>query len=90
MDQGENLSKLKRGRSAYKAQLIDNLMEKGTRAKDINARKNRISQMAYLHQASIRSQLDLSKVAFNEIEKANKLDLEKKEFLKKLPKKEDN
>ena len=55
LDQDCNMDKLKRGRSAYKAQLVESIIEKGSRGKEINERKNRVAQMAYLSQAGIRS-----------------------------------
>ena len=87
LDQDENMHKLRKGRSAYKAKLVDSIIEKGTRCVAINERKGRLAQMAYLNQAGIRSQIDSSHMAFTDLERANKLELEKKDFLKKLPKK---
>jgi len=78
-----------RGRSAYKVKLAESIVEKGSRAQNINERKSRMAQMAYLNQAGIRSQLDQSHMLFNDLEKGNKIELEKKDFLKKIPKKED-
>jgi hypothetical protein len=46
MDQGENLQKVKRGHSAYKRQLVDRIMEKSIRGRDISERKYRVSEQA--------------------------------------------
>ena len=46
LDHQENLKKLRRGQSAYKRHLIEKLIEKGDRAKDIAIRRNRQSDMA--------------------------------------------
>ena len=46
IDHHENIKKLKRGQSAYKRHLIERLIEKGDRAKDIAYRRNRMSDMA--------------------------------------------
>ena len=46
LDHQENLKKLKRGQSAYKRHLVERLIEKGDRAKDVAQRRNRMSDMA--------------------------------------------
>jgi Na+-transporting NADH:ubiquinone oxidoreductase subunit NqrA len=46
MDQGENLLKVKRGHSAYKRQLVDKIIEKGIRGRDISERRYRVSELA--------------------------------------------
>jgi len=46
LDQQENARRLKRGQSAYKRHLIEKLIEKGDRGKEIQSRRNRLSEMA--------------------------------------------
>lgn len=46
LEHQENLKRLRRGQSAYKRHLIERLMEKGDRGKDIQQRRNRMSDMA--------------------------------------------
>ena len=46
LDQGENMQKVKRGQSAYKKHLVDKLMVKGNRARDVSERRYRVSEMA--------------------------------------------
>lgn len=46
LDQQENARRLKRGQSAYKRHLIERLIEKGDRGKEIQSRRNRLSEMA--------------------------------------------
>ena len=40
------MQKVKRGQSAYKKHLVDKLMEKGNRARDVSERRYRVSEMA--------------------------------------------
>ena len=46
LDQGENLKKIRRGHSAYKRQLVEKIIDKGTRGRDISERRYRVSEMA--------------------------------------------
>jgi hypothetical protein len=46
LDQGENMSRVKRGQSAYKRHLVDKLLEKGNRARDVSERRYRVSELA--------------------------------------------
>ena len=54
MDLGENRQKLKRGQSAYKRHLVDKIIEKGARGKDISVRRERVSEMAVKNSQQIR------------------------------------
>lgn len=57
MDQGENMSKVKRGHSAYKRHLVDKIIEKGIRGRDISERRYRVSELAVQNSQQIRQQL---------------------------------
>lgn len=46
MDQGENLKKVKRGHSAYKRNLVEKIIEKGQRGRDVSERRYRVSELA--------------------------------------------
>lgn len=46
LDVTENLKKVKRGHSAYKRHLVDKIIEKGARGRDISERRYRVSELA--------------------------------------------
>ena len=69
MDQGENLKKLKRGHSAYKRQLVDKIIDKGIRGRDISERRYRVSEMAVQNSQNMRLQLQEGFNNLTEIER---------------------
>jgi hypothetical protein len=54
MDQGENLQKVKRGHSAYKRQLVDRIIEKSIRGRDISERRYKVSELAIQNSQQLR------------------------------------
>ena len=54
-DHRKVLNRIQRGQSAKKSALMEKLMEKGNRGREISERKNRISEMAIINQQNIRS-----------------------------------
>ena len=49
MDANENLKKVKRGHSAYKRNLVDKIIEKGVRGRDVSERRYRVSELAMVN-----------------------------------------
>ena len=56
LDHEENMKKVRKGQSAYKQLLVDRIMEKSNRGKDISDRKVKISDMAMHNSQLIRDQ----------------------------------
>ena len=75
MDADENIEKLKRGHSAYKVQLVEKLLEKGMRAREISSRKINQTQMAQINSQMLRSQMQFSLNSMKDIELDIKNDL---------------
>ena len=50
LDHEENLKKVQRGQSAYRNRLVEKLMEKSSRGKDIMDRKKKVTELAAQNQ----------------------------------------
>jgi hypothetical protein len=46
MDQGENLKKVRKGHSAYKRHLVEKIIDKANRGRDVSERRTRVSELA--------------------------------------------
>lgn len=46
LDHGEKFKRVKRGQSAYKRHLVEKILEKGNRGRDVSDRKIRIQELA--------------------------------------------
>lgn len=90
LDQGENMQRLKRGRSAYREKLAERLIQKGQRALQISQKKSMASKLAYQNQVNFRQQLTHAKDAFKELERLHKIDMEQKIVIKKIKTDDDN
>ena len=75
MDHQVNIKKLKRGQSAYKRHLIERLIEKGDRLKDIQQRRNRMSDMAIQNGMHVQSQFQQCISNINSIDRNYRMDL---------------
>lgn len=81
LDHRENIKKLKRGQSAYKRHLIERLLEKGDRAKDIQQRRNRLSDLAMQNQIQTKSQFRACMQNIDSLDRNYRMDLNIKNLL---------
>jgi len=56
LDHNQNIEKVKRVQSSYKRHLMERLIEKGSRGKEIRDKKSRLSEMAVQNTQSMRNQ----------------------------------
>lgn len=78
LDHGENLQRVRRGQSAYKRHLVDKILEKGNRARDISERRYRVSELAIQGSQQMRDQFQTASKNLVEIERNQKMDLNQK------------
>ena len=54
LDHTDKMKKVKRGQSAYKKHLVEKILEKGNRVREISERKCRVSEIAVLNSYAMR------------------------------------
>jgi len=78
LDHNEKLKKVRRGQSAYKRHLVEKIIEKSNRGREISERKFRVSEIAIQNSQLIRDQFQNGVENLKEIDRNYKMDLNHK------------